>query len=239
VKVNRKVVVASLTAIGFTALLITSNLTSVASAHDDKDKTNSSSHNHSDTPAKDAKPAKLKILGDTCDKSKLDDHNGFQSDKAKCVDTQFGEVSALNDNPTLLITDAPLSVGVGKDIVLQVSTRNLVRDRFLGAAAGGYYIESAFLNSDGLTRGHFHTGCRLIGDGTVAPPPFKLGKQFVATEDKKGSSEPDVVTVTIPGFTESGKVQCAAWAGDGSHRIPMMSFAAEIPAFDSVRIDVR
>ena len=29
---------------------------------------------------------------------------------------------------------------------LKVSTRNLVRDRFLGAADGGYYLESSFLD---------------------------------------------------------------------------------------------
>jgi hypothetical protein len=38
---------------------------------------------------------------------------------------------------------------------------------------------------------------------------------------------------TVPGI-----MQCASWAGDGSHRTPMMSFANQIPAFDSVRINI-
>ena len=33
-----------------------------------------------------------------------------------------------------------------------------------------------------------------------------------------------------------GIAQCAVWAGDGSHRIPMMERANQTPAFDAVRI---
>lgn len=184
----------------------------------------------------------LKTLGDKCKgNSELELHNGFQSEVAVCVDTEFGEQSAFNKNPTLLIVDSPASVNRGQDIVLKVSTRNLVRDRFLGAAAGGYYLESAFLNDAGLTRGHFHTGCRLLDGGDAAPAPFRLNgdgvNRFVATEDGKQGTEP--VTVTIKGFSVAGEVQCASWAGDGSHRIPMMAFANEIPAFDSVRVEVK
>ena len=36
----------------------------------------------------------------------------------------------------------------------------------------------------------------------------------------------------------AGTAQCAAWAGDGSHRAPMMQRANQTPAFDSVRIRV-
>jgi hypothetical protein len=181
----------------------------------------------------------LDIIGDRCNASGLDLHNGFQSEDAVCVDTEFGEQSAFEKNPTLLITDSPDKVEVDEDIVLKVSTRNLVRDRFLGAAAGGYYLESAFLK-EGLTRGHFHTGCRKLEDGgKAAPEPFRLGDRFVATEDGKGGTKPDTVTVTIKAFKFPGLVQCAAWAGDGSHRIPMMAFANEIPAFDAVRIEVK
>ena len=50
-----------------------------------------------------------------------------------------------------------------------MSTRNLVRDRFLGAAAGGYYLESSFLNDEGLQRGHFHTACRILPNTDEAP----------------------------------------------------------------------
>ena len=233
-KLNHKVLAAAIATVGCVAVLVASNMTSVASAGDKK----GNEHNHSDTSSSSNSQSKLKILGDDCDKSKLKAHNGFQSDKAQCVDTEFGEVSAFEDNPTLLITKFPTEVGKGEDITLEVSTRNLKRDRFLAAGDGGYYLESAFLNKDGLTRGHFHTGCRLIGDGTEAPSPFRLGDRFVATEDGKGSSKPDTVSITIPGFDETGNVQCASWAGDGSHRIPMMSFANEIPAFDAVRITV-
>ncbi|SIR71101.1 hypothetical protein SAMN05444858_11546 [Micromonospora avicenniae] len=30
------------------------------------------------------------------------------------------------------------------------------------------------------------------------------------------------MTMQVPGLPESGIAQCAAWAGDGSHRLPMM-----------------
>ena len=38
------------------------------------------------------------------------------------------------------------------------------------------------------------------------------------------------------GLPGRGLAQCAVWAGDGSHRIPMMERANQTPAFDSVRI---
>ena len=59
----------------------------------------------------------------------------------------MGEVAAENKLPSLLITDAPRVVGSNQAFKLKVSTRNLVRDRFLGAAAGGYYLESSFLRT--------------------------------------------------------------------------------------------
>jgi hypothetical protein len=37
----------------------------------------------------------------------------------------------------------------------------------------------------------------------------------------------------------TGTAQCASWAGDGSHRIPMMERANQNPAFDTARIQVR
>ena len=75
----------------------------------------------------------------------------------------MGEIAAEDKLPSLLITDSPRLVGVNQPFKLEVSTRNLVRDRFLGAAAGGYYLESSFLNGQGLQRGHFHTACRMPG----------------------------------------------------------------------------
>jgi predicted mannosyl-3-phosphoglycerate phosphatase (HAD superfamily) len=61
---------------------------------------------------------------------------------------------------------------------------------------------------------------------------------FVATQDGGGGAAPDTVTVTIPSLPTAGIAQCSVWAGDGSHRIPMMERANETPAFDSVRIIV-
>jgi hypothetical protein len=61
---------------------------------------------------------------------------------------------------------------------------------------------------------------------------------FVATEDSGGSAAPDQIVINVPGLPEAGVAQCASWAGDGSHRIPMMQRANQIPAFDSVRINV-
>src|SRR5690606_39233265 len=126
------------------------------------------------------------------------------------------------------------------------STRNLVRDRFLPAAQGGYYLETSLLNEDGIQRGHFHTACRVLEDKDVAPNPDVVPQFFQATEDGKGGEEPDVVEIEVPGKNDDGKprfkdgqtVQCASWAGDGSHRIPMMERANETPAFDAVRIKI-
>lgn len=230
-KLNRKITGTVLAATASVLILaLTSGGVGVASAQ-------GNNHNHNSSSAS---KGKLKTLGDDCNRSKLKLHDGFQTADKRCVGIEFGELSRQDKNPTLLITKAPASVAVNADIVLEVSTQNLVRDRFLAAADGGYYKESAFLNKDGFTRGHFHTGCRVLTPGTLAPEPLRLDAgKFVATEDKKGNGTPDVVTVTLKGFAAAGQVQCAAWAGDGSHRIPMMSFANEIPAFDAVRITVQ
>jgi hypothetical protein len=177
------------------------------------------------------------ILGNTCDTSKLQAHDGFQRGP-RCVSTAFGEVAAAAQNPSLLITSAPRAVRANRPFDLRVSTRNLVRDRFLAAAAGGYYKESSFLTGDGLVRGHFHTACRSLASRRSAPDPAPVPAFFAATEDGAGGATPDTVTVRIPGLPR-GEAQCAVWAGDGSHRIPMMERANQIPAFDVVRISVR
>ncbi len=182
--------------------------------------------------------APLEILGNDCSNSKLAPHTGFQ-DGNRCVSTAFGEVGAADKNPTLLIVDAPQTVQVGQAFTLKISTRNLVRDRFLAAGQGGYYLESAFLTDEGLVRGHFHTACRMLPSTDVAPAPDPLPAFFVATEDKGGNATPDVITINVAGLPSAGTAQCASWAGDGSHRIPMMQTAKQIPAFDSVRITVQ
>jgi hypothetical protein len=183
-------------------------------------------------------PQGLAILGNSCSNSDLTPHTGFQ-EAPRCVSTAFGEVGAAAQNPSLLITGSPRVVRVGQSFTIRVSTRNLVRDRFLGAAAGGYYLESSYLNLAGLQRGHFHTACRMLDSARQAPDPAPVPAFFKATEDGGGSSTPDTVSVTVSGLPRPGMAQCAVWAGDGSHRIPMMQRANETPAFDVVRILVR
>jgi hypothetical protein len=187
----------------------------------------------------------LDVLARSCDAKDpankglngLDPHDGFQK-APRCVSTAFGEVAAAGNDPTLLITDSPRFVRPNTAFTLKVSTRNLVRDRFLGAAAGGYYLESSILTGpDGIQRGHFHTACRMLSSLRTAPEPDPVPAFFVATQDNGGSATPDTVTVNIDkGLPTRGIAQCAVWAGDGSHRIPMMERANQTPAFDAVRI---
>src|SRR5690349_18291414 len=107
------------------------------------------------------------ILTDTCVDSKLEAHDGFQKGN-RCVSTEFGEVGKAANNPSLLITESPEAVEVNQPFTLRVSTRNLIRDRFLAAGKGGYYVEMSLLK-DGLVRGHFHTACRMLPSTTEAP----------------------------------------------------------------------
>ncbi|GGM99806.1 hypothetical protein FHR83_000537 [Actinoplanes campanulatus] len=181
--------------------------------------------------------AGLGILTNSCDTSDLEDHDGFQRGN-RCVSTEFGEVGAAANNPTLLITGAPRQVNRNTPFTLQVSTRNLIRDRFLAAGQGGYYVESSVLQG-GLVRGHFHTACRILDSQNQAPAPDPVPAFFVATEDSQGSAQPDTVAIQVPGLPQAGTFQCSSWAGDGSHRIPMMERANQTPAFDSVKIRVR
>ena len=180
--------------------------------------------------------AGLGVLTNSCDTSTLAPHDGFQNGD-RCVSTEFGEVGSAVNNPSLLITEAPQQVAVNTPFTLKVSTRNLIRDRFLAAGAGGYYVESSVLQG-GIVRGHFHTACRMLANTDEAPAPDPVPAFFVATEDKKGGAAPDVVTIQVPGLPTAGTAQCASWAGDGSHRIPMMQRANQTPAFDATRIEV-
>src|SRR5690349_2715395 len=171
--------------------------------------------------------AGLGILTNSCDTSSLPPHDGFQIGD-RCVSTEFGEVGVAANNPSLLITRAPRSVAANTAFSITVSTRNLIRDRFLAAGKGGYYVESSVLQ-DGIVRGHFHTACRMLSSTRVAPDPAPVPAFFVATEDTKGGRTPDSVTINVPGLPTSGEAQCSAWAGDGSHRIPMMQRANQTP----------
>jgi len=178
------------------------------------------------------------ILADNCDgDSDLEPHDGFQNGN-RCVDTEMGEVGNEDRNPSLLITDFPERVDVNEPFQIRVSTRNLIRDRFLAAGQGGYYVEMSKLNEQGLVRGHFHTACRILDNDDEAPDPQPAPAFFVATEDGGGSGQPDEIVIEVPGLPEGGTAQCASWAGDGSHRLPMMQRANQTPAFDAVRIKV-
>lgn len=179
----------------------------------------------------------LGALADNCNNSNLEPHTGFQQGN-RCVSTSFGEVGAANRNPSLLITEAPTDVDVNQGFTLRISTRNLVRDRFLAAGQGGYYLESSVLNGQGLVRGHFHTACRMLDNTDEAPNPDPVPAFFVATEDGGGGANPDEINIQVTGMPEQGTAQCAVWAGDGSHRIPMMERANQTPAIDAVRINV-
>jgi hypothetical protein len=188
-------------------------------------------------PATSAPPS-LDFGPDECaEGNDLQPHDGFQNG-GRCVDTQMGEVGDAADNPSLLITDAPESVGVNEPFTIRVSTRNLIRDRFLPAGQGGYYVEMSLLSAQGLVRGHFHTACRVLASTAVAPEPAPAPAFFVATEDSRGGSEPDIIEIRVPGLPQRGLFQCSAWAGDSSHRVPMMQRANQIPALDSVRVEV-
>ncbi|WP_099343929.1 MULTISPECIES: hypothetical protein [unclassified Actinoplanes] len=178
-----------------------------------------------------------KILTDTCIDSRLPAHDGFQKGD-RCVSTEFGEVASAANDASLLITAAPVVVAPNTPFTLKVSTRNLIRDRFLAAGKGGYYVESSVLQN-GIVRGHFHTACRMLASTRSAPDPDPVPAFFVATEDGKGGRTPDTVTIQVPGLPAEGTAQCASWAGDGSHRTPMMERANQTPAIDAVRILVR
>jgi hypothetical protein len=175
----------------------------------------------------------LVVLGRDCTKSGLPLHDGTQASPA-CVNTEMGEIAAKDKLPSLLITDAPRVVGMNQAFTLKVATRNLNRNRFLGAKAGGYYLESSFLDDNGLQQGHFHTACRILPTTREAPDSSVDPQFFLATEDGKSDTAP--VTIPVPAIGKPGILQCTSWAGDGSHRTPMMTQANETPAIDSVRI---
>ena len=188
---------------------------------------------------KDGKNNGLAVQGRDCatgTNAKLPVHDGFQDPGATCVQTQMGAVAAKGKLPSLLITEAPRVVGMNQAFTLKVATRNLNRNRFLGAKAGGYYLESSFLDGGGIQEGHFHTACRLLPTTNSAPDSSVDPAFFLATEDGKSDTAP--VTIPVPAIGKPGILQCSSWAGDGSHRTPMMTQANETPAFDSVRIFV-
>ncbi|MEV6816938.1 hypothetical protein, partial [Micromonospora sp. NPDC051296] len=74
----------------------------------------------------------LEVLANNCNNSRLQPHDGFQNGN-RCISTAFGEVGSAANNPSLLITDFPQQINRNEGFAIRVSTRNLIRDRFLPA----------------------------------------------------------------------------------------------------------
>lgn len=183
-------------------------------------------------------PPPLDVLATDCSDSRLQAHLGFQ-DGNRCVSTSIGEVSELAKNPTALIVEFPdEGVQVNTPFTVTISTRNIIRDRFLPAGQGGYYLETALLNAQGFARGHAHFGCRVLSSTDEAPAPTR-SDFFVAIEDNAGSATPDKITVNVTGLPRRGTANCALWLGDNTHKIPSMQFANQVPGIDAVRFEVR
>lgn len=181
----------------------------------------------------------LDIESTSCDESRKQRHDGFQADAERCVATDHGEVGPLAKNPTALIVDFPEDgVRANTPFTLVISTRNIIRDRFLGAAAGGYYAEMDTLAANGLAHGHAHISCNILANENEAPAPNR-SQFFVALEDRAGSETPDRITINVTGLPTAGTARCAIWLGANSHRLPMMAFANSTPGFDTVRFPVR
>ena len=175
--------------------------------------------------------------GGSCDNSNLPLHDGFQNGN-RCVATARGEVPAAENAPSLLIVSSPFRVRVNQPFEIRVSTRNLVRDFFLPAGTGGYYITRSFLTEDGIVHGHVHSSIIPLSTTRSAPDVSAVPTFFLATEDGKGSKTPDTFVVRVPGIAAPGLYKITSWCGDASHGIPMAQRANQTPCTDSVRLVV-
>jgi hypothetical protein len=175
--------------------------------------------------------------GASCDNSNLPLHDGFQNGN-RCVTTERGEVPSAENVPSLLIVSSPFRVRVNQPFEIRISTRNLVRDFFVPAGAGGYYITRSFLTEDGIPHGHVHTSIIALPTTRSAPDVSPVPTFFLATEDGKGSKTPDTFVVRVPGIATPGLYKITSWAGDASHAVPMSQRANQTPAVDSVRLIV-
>ena len=107
-----------------------------------------------------------------------------------------------------------------------VSTRNLVRDRFLGAAVGDYYLESWFLNEPAAAGPPPRAGCcHQRGPDSSPAPAF-----FVATQDN-GGLRPVPCDDDVPATAtdDAGHAVHLVGRQDGSHCTPMMKRANQTP----------
>ena len=154
----------------------------------------------------------------------------------------MGEVAAEDQLPSLLITNAPrtrrgrTSRSSSRSApATWCATGSSARPR----AATTWRARSS--TAHGLQRGHFHTACRILPSTSEAPDSAPAPAFFLATQDNGGGKRRRTrVTIDVPGtaIKTAGVLQCTSWAGDGSHRTPMMSRANQTPAIDSVRIIV-
>ncbi len=187
-------------------------------------------------PTTTAAPAPVQIISNTCDDSQLQRHDGFQN-APRCVATDHGEVAAAT--PAVLLSRFPRVTRAGQAFQVIISTRNLVRDRFLAAAAGGYYAERSILDGNGITRGHLHVYVQALSDGSNVPDADANPLEFFqAVEDGGGGAGLSRLTVSIGALTAGPKRLCVTM-GDASHRVPMQRAARLAAGADCVRMFVR
>src|SRR6266508_3832079 len=170
-------------------------------------------------------------LSKSCDDSPLTTNDGFQKGNT-CVAVDSGEVS--DKTPAVLITSAPEQVAAGQDFQVSISSKNVVRDRFLAAATGGYYAERSVLNPEGIQRGHSHVWVQDIGDGQSAPNADAAPLDFFKAVEDNGDGD---FTLTITALTAGNKKLCVNDA-DGSHRTAMTKAAKLAMPYDCVRLFV-
>src|SRR6266511_394231 len=170
-------------------------------------------------------------LSKACGDSPLTVNDGFQKGNT-CVAVDSGEVS--DKTPAVLITRAPRRVAAGQDFQISISSRNVVRDRFLAAATGGYYAERSVLNPQGIQRGHSHVWVQDIGSGRTAPDADAAPLDFFKAVEDNGDGD---FTLTITALTAGNKKLCVNDA-DGSHRTAMTKAAKLAMPYDCVRLFV-
>jgi hypothetical protein len=187
-------------------------------------------------PTTTAAPQGPQILTDTCADSQLPPHDGFER-APRCVATDAGEVPLAT--PAVLISQFPRQARAGQQFQVTLTTRNLVRDRFLKAAEGGYYKEMSVLDGGGVVRGHLHVYVQALTDGATVPDADATPLEFFqAVEDGGGGAGVSRVAVAVGGLTAGPKRLCVTM-GDGSHRVPLMRAAKLAAGIDCVRMFVR